>query len=61
MRISKEALKEYKAIYKKEFGKDISDDKALEQATNLLNLVKAVSKPIKSTEKNKDEKTRGQI
>ncbi|MGR3174552.1 MAG: hypothetical protein ACUZ8N_08150 [Candidatus Scalindua sp.] len=40
MRISKEALKEYKAIYKKEFGKDISDDKALEQATNLLNLVK---------------------
>ncbi len=57
MRISKEALEKYKAIYKKEFGKDISDKEALKQATNLLILVKTVHVPIKSTEKDRDMNT----
>ena len=45
--ISKEALDEFKMIWKKEFGTDISDEEALKRATNLLNLFKAVYKPIK--------------
>ncbi len=47
MRISKEALEEYKAIYKKEFGKDISDKEALKQAIRLLTLMKIIYRPIK--------------
>lgn len=35
--ISDKALNEYMEIYKKEYGKDISKDEAIEQATNLLN------------------------
>ncbi len=45
--ISKEALNEFKKIWKKEFGTDISDVEALDKATRLLNLFKAVYKPIK--------------
>ena len=44
--ISREALGEYKKIYKKQFGKNISDAEALEQATKLLNLMKIVYKPM---------------
>ncbi len=45
--ISEKALAEYKAIYRKEYGKDISDAEALEQATNLLNLMNVVYRPVK--------------
>ncbi len=45
--ISKEALEEFKAIYKKEYNEDISDEKALELAINLLNIMDVVYKPIK--------------
>lgn len=48
--ISQEALKEYKKIYRKQFGKDISDVDALEQATKLLNLMKIVYKPMTKEE-----------
>lgn len=44
--ISKEALEEYKRIYRKEFGKEISDAEALEQATKLLRLMEIVYKPM---------------
>lgn len=44
--ISEEALKEFKVIYKKEFGVDLSDKDTLEKATKLLGLFKAVYKPI---------------
>lgn len=44
--ISKEALEEYKRIYKKEFGKEISDAEALEQATKLFRLMEIVYKPM---------------
>ena len=44
--ISVKALEEYKKIYKEEFSKDISDKDALDQATNLLTLMKAIYKPI---------------
>lgn len=35
--ISKEALEEYKAIYKEKTGKDLSDQEASEQSNNLVN------------------------
>ena len=44
--ISKESLEEYKTLYKKHFNKDLTDQEALESATKLLTLMKAVYKPI---------------
>ena len=44
--ISENALEEFKAIYKKEFGEDLSNQDALDKATRLLTLMKAVYKPI---------------
>lgn len=44
--ISEKALKEFKEIYKKEFNIDLSDQDALEKATKLLNLMKAVYGPM---------------
>jgi hypothetical protein len=48
--VSDKALAEYKAIYKKQFGEDLSDQEALEQATKLLTLMKAVYRPIKKSD-----------
>jgi len=45
--LSDKALKEFKEIWRKEFGTDISDEKATEQAISLLTLMKAVYRPIK--------------
>ncbi len=56
--ISQEALKEYKEIYKKEFGKDISDAEALEQATRLLRLIEIIYKPMTKKEFEMVEKRR---
>ena len=36
MQLTQEALDEFKAIYKTEFGQDISDAEALEMGTRLL-------------------------
>lgn len=46
MQLSKQALEEYKKIYKKETGKELSDQEALDQATNLLMVFDAVYRPI---------------
>ena len=40
MALSKEAIEELKAIYKKDFKEDISDDKAQELGGNLISLFK---------------------
>jgi hypothetical protein len=45
--ISKESLEEFKEIWKKEFNEEISDQKALDEATRLLTLVQAVYRPLK--------------
>lgn len=44
--ISKEKLDEYKALYKEHFNEDLSDQEALEQAINLVNLMKTIYRPI---------------
>jgi hypothetical protein len=46
MIVSPKALEEYKEIYREQFGKDISDAEALEQATKLLRLMEIVYKPM---------------
>ena len=46
MHISEESLKEFKKIYKKRFGRNLSNQVALEKATKLLGLVKAVYRPM---------------
>jgi hypothetical protein len=56
--ISKEQLEEFKKIYKKEFGKDISDKEALESATKLMRLVEIVYKPMTQEEYDKVQKRR---
>lgn len=45
--LSKQAIDKFKEIWKSEFGHEISDDHALEQGTNLLNLMRVVYRPIK--------------
>ena len=46
MQLSKKAIKEYKEIYKKKTGEDLSDQEVYEQASNLLRAFKAVYRPI---------------
>jgi hypothetical protein len=46
MRLSKEAIEEFKEIYEKEFGKSISDEEAQEMGRNLLSLFKIIYRPI---------------
>lgn len=44
--LSKQAVTEFQAIYKKEFGEDISIEKADELGTKMLRLFKLIYKPI---------------
>ncbi len=48
--ISTESLEEFKRIYRKQFGKDISDQDALESATKLLRFMKIVYQPMTKEE-----------
>ncbi len=43
--ISEKSLKKFKELYKKEFGEEISDQVALDKATRLLNLYRAIYAP----------------
>ena len=45
--LSKQALDEFKVIWKQEFGEDIPDDLATEEAINLLTMFNAIYRPIK--------------
>lgn len=48
IRVTQEALDEFKAIYFKKCGKKLSDDKARSQATKLLRLMSVIYRPIKN-------------
>lgn len=52
--ITNEQLEKYKQIYKKQHGKDISDQEAMEQATKLLRLLQLVYKPMKNYDDKKN-------
>ncbi len=45
--LSKKALSDFKTIWRKQFSEDISDEKATEEAINLLNLFNVIYRPIK--------------
>lgn len=48
--ISKKQLEDFKIIYKKEFNIDLSDEVALDKATEFLELMKVVYKPMSKNE-----------
>jgi len=48
--ISKEHLEKYKQIYKNRFGKELSNQEALEQATKLLRLIEIIYHPMTQKE-----------
>ena len=43
--LNKEDIDEYKSIYKKVYGEDISDTEAVEQANRLLRFFKIITTP----------------
>ena len=45
--ISKEALEEFKKIWREEQGAEISDEEAMEEAVSLLTMFNAIYRPIK--------------
>ena len=56
MQLSKEAIEEFKEIYKKVFGEEISDQEAYEQGSRLLRLFKAIYRPIPKSKAEKFKK-----
>lgn len=61
MGLSKEAINEFKAIYREEFGEEISDAEAQELGESLISLFKIIYRPLPksgkqnlSSEDNKD-------
>ena len=46
MRLSPEAIKEFQEIYRREFGKTISDEEARKIAERFMNLMEIVCRPI---------------
>lgn len=47
--ISEKALEEYKALYKEEFGEEISNEKAMDEAVSLLTMFDAIYRPVKKS------------
>lgn len=48
--ITGKQLKEFKILYKKEFGGDISNQEALESATKLIDMMRLIYKPIRKSD-----------
>ncbi|OGM99743.1 MAG: hypothetical protein A3B91_02410 [Candidatus Yanofskybacteria bacterium RIFCSPHIGHO2_02_FULL_41_29] len=48
--LPKEATEEFKVLYKKHYGQDISDEEASRRANNLVNLYKVVYSPAEPSE-----------
>jgi len=57
--LSKEAIDEFKAIYRKEFGEEISDAEAGELGESLILLFKVIYRPIPKGRRDRKEKGRG--
>lgn len=45
--LSEKALEDFKGIWREQFGEDISDEKAAEEAINLLTMFDAIYRPVK--------------
>lgn len=48
--LSEERVKQFQALYKKRYGKEISYQDALEQGTKLISLLKIIYKPMSKAE-----------
>lgn len=46
MSLSQEAIEEYKQIYQKKFGKEISDEDAREGGQSLIDLFRVIYRPL---------------
>ena len=46
MGLSKEAIEEFKEIYFREYGKNLSDKEAMEMGQRLISLFKIIYRPI---------------
>lgn len=46
MKISKEKLDEFKQIYHRQFGEEISDEEAFEMGLELLNFLRVIYRPL---------------
>ncbi len=53
MRLSKEAINEFKAIYSEEFGEEISGAEAQEMGEKLLSLFRVIYRPIPKDDEEK--------
>lgn len=50
MEVTPQALEEFKRIYNKEFGEEISDDEALEMAQRVLTFFSLIYRPLPDQE-----------
>ena len=46
--LSKQAIEEYKTIYRNQYGKELSLAEATKQANNLIRLYKTILSPLKN-------------
>ncbi|MCX6764651.1 MAG: hypothetical protein NTU58_03005 [Candidatus Nealsonbacteria bacterium] len=58
--LSEEALQNFKKVWKEEFGEEIPDDLAVEEAVNLLTFYKVIHRPIRKDwlDENEDGKNK---
>ncbi len=47
MQFTKEQVESFKALYKKEFGEELTDEQAQIEASDLIDMLKVVCKPAK--------------
>jgi hypothetical protein len=56
MKLSEEAIEDFKEIYYREYGKEISDEEAQEMGQNLLSLFHIICRPLPEDENNMNYK-----
>lgn len=54
--LSQEAIEEFKELFKKRYGRELSDEEASKRANNLFNLYKTVYLPVIEFKIDKDGK-----
>lgn len=59
--ISKEQLEKFKVLYKNRFGKELTDQEALEKGTSLVRLMELIYKPMTMEEYKLLQKRRKEI
>lgn len=61
MRLSKNAIKEFKEIYYEEFGEKISTKEACEKFSRLINLLRPILKAPSKKDQDQNSKTPGPV